>query len=72
MDFPPEQNGRKNTLLGFAEAAEDRGQSAFESYGQEVSYTCGFHECLHLGSSVRTYLDDSSYLPIGPLASSIG
>ncbi len=29
MDFPPEQNGRKNTLLGFAEAAEDRGHFFF-------------------------------------------
>ena len=29
MDFPPEQNGRKNTLLGFAEAAQERGHFFF-------------------------------------------
>jgi hypothetical protein len=29
MDFPPEQNGRKNTLLGFAEAADERGHFFF-------------------------------------------
>jgi hypothetical protein len=29
MDFPPEQNGRKNTLLGIAEGAHERGHFFF-------------------------------------------
>ena len=29
MDFPPEQNGRRNTLLGFAETADKRGHFFF-------------------------------------------
>ena len=29
MDFPPEKNGRKNTLTGFAEAAQERGRFFF-------------------------------------------